>query len=207
MVTTSVWIILVQLCSLEAPTVSLGNNVCMLAKTRVCCSGYYEENDDCHECIGSSGVNCTTPCPPDWFGPQCHIRCQCSSIKCDVIYGCAEGTTESENGTVSLDINIPKYPVSDVPSSGGNKLLNFTQKHWVVIVVVVILVLLVIVCSVAAVRSRNKGKKQQTHTSYINHSLPETNDYNYQNLTPYASTEFLSVSFQSKPMDYINLHI
>ncbi|XP_048775239.1 uncharacterized protein LOC125679812 isoform X3 [Ostrea edulis] len=112
---------------IEAPTVSPRNNVCMLADgTSACCTGYYEENDVCHECIGSFGYNCSNPCPQDWYGPKCSIQCQCSSIKCDAIYGCAEATTESEKRTVPLD-NIPKYPVSDVPSSGGNKLLNFTQ--------------------------------------------------------------------------------
>lgn len=57
--------------------------------TRHCCSGYYEKNNECHECIGSYGLNCTDPCPPEWYGPVCNQKCNCSPDEmCDLKEGC-----------------------------------------------------------------------------------------------------------------------
>ncbi|XP_065935772.1 uncharacterized protein [Magallana gigas] len=57
--------------------------------TRYCCSGFYEVNNECHECEGSYGLNCTDPCPEGWYGPVCMYQCMCSANDtCDPKKGC-----------------------------------------------------------------------------------------------------------------------
>ena len=42
-------------------------------------------------CIGATGVNCSTPCPDNYFGTKCMDRCQCSTDECDKELGCYKG--------------------------------------------------------------------------------------------------------------------
>lgn len=56
--------------------------------TRYCCSGFYEVNNECRECMGSIGLNCTDPCPRGWYGPVCTRRCPCPTNECDPKDGC-----------------------------------------------------------------------------------------------------------------------
>lgn len=60
------------------------------SESRYCCSGYYEQNKSCHECIGSHGFNCTSPCPPSWYGALCRYKCSCPDKECDQVNGCTK---------------------------------------------------------------------------------------------------------------------
>ncbi|XP_048775323.1 uncharacterized protein LOC125679901 isoform X2 [Ostrea edulis] len=63
-------------------------NGCKENGIRHCCTGFYEFNDTCHECVGSFGINCTSPCPEGWYGPRCKEQCSCPDSKCDDVHGC-----------------------------------------------------------------------------------------------------------------------
>lgn len=43
------------------------------------------------ECIGSHGLNCSSPCPPSWYGALCRFQCSCSDDECDPVHGCTKG--------------------------------------------------------------------------------------------------------------------
>lgn len=43
------------------------------------------------ECVGSHGFNCTSPCPPSWYGALCRFRCSCPDDECDLVNGCNKG--------------------------------------------------------------------------------------------------------------------
>nr|XP_011429485.2 uncharacterized protein LOC105329770 isoform X1 [Crassostrea gigas] len=72
-------------------------------ETRYCCSGYFEKNRSCHECVGSHGFNCTSPCPPSWYGALCRFRCSCPDDECDRVNGCNKGPEKSNVQSPPVD--------------------------------------------------------------------------------------------------------
>lgn len=52
---------------------------------------WYNETHSFSECVGSVDVNCSMPCPPEYFGPKCASHCQCMENECDAKVGCHKG--------------------------------------------------------------------------------------------------------------------
>lgn len=44
------------------------------------------------ECVGSHGFNCTSSCPPSWYGALCRFQCSCPDDECDSVHGCSKGS-------------------------------------------------------------------------------------------------------------------
>ncbi|XP_062568721.1 uncharacterized protein LOC134230875 [Saccostrea cucullata] len=57
-----------------------------------CCTNYLynAEEDQCIECVGRFGENCSEPCPHGYYGASCKSQCNCSSETCHKIWGCLE---------------------------------------------------------------------------------------------------------------------
>lgn len=52
---------------------------------------WYNKTSSFSECVGSVGLNCSLPCPPEYFGPKCASHCQCTKDECDAKFGCPKG--------------------------------------------------------------------------------------------------------------------
>nr|XP_022345809.1 uncharacterized protein LOC111138236 [Crassostrea virginica] len=158
-----------------------------------CCTGYYlsdgKENKTCLECVGAIGRNCSVPCPPRFYGKSCKLQCQCSESQCDRVKGC---------------LKISKASVLDA-------LRNLFGPHWLIIAVGGVILLFIAICPVliyVIIRNRKRNRIQRetrsgSNRAYVSHTLPfePTSAYEGMICTPHASTEYLSVSFQSKPVD------
>lgn len=94
--------------------------------TRYCCSGYYEENNECHECIGAYGLSCTDSCPSGWFGKVCMYQCTtCSAEECDVKVGCP--------GSLPQQLALYTNPESNKENKSSilqNKIIGSSQKLY-----------------------------------------------------------------------------
>lgn len=97
--------------------------------TRYCCSGFYEVNNECHECEGSYGLNCTDPCPEGWYGPVCMYQCMCSANdKCDPKKGCTNAAYLAQPIALFINPELTKDTKSSIllnRSSGSSRELSF----------------------------------------------------------------------------------
>ncbi|XP_062592233.1 uncharacterized protein LOC134253670 isoform X2 [Saccostrea cucullata] len=121
--------------------------------TRFCCTGFYELNQKCLECIGSFGHNCSNPCPPGWFGPRCRNRCACPDDKCDDVKGCpkdslslsptgspsTEGTVLTSHAKISTDVYVEKVITMD---EFWGSLKSMGIQYWIIVSSIVFLFIL-----------------------------------------------------------------
>ncbi|XP_048775223.1 N-acetylglucosamine-1-phosphodiester alpha-N-acetylglucosaminidase-like isoform X2 [Ostrea edulis] len=75
-------------------------NWCGQDGTKVCCAGFYEENNTCLECVGAHSINCSEPCPASYYGGSCKLKCHCVITECDRIRGCPEETLKANRWVV-----------------------------------------------------------------------------------------------------------
>ncbi|XP_062612094.1 uncharacterized protein LOC134273893 [Saccostrea cucullata] len=175
--------------TLKTTIVSLKDNKCLQSDgTRQCCSSFYEENNACHECIGSYGVNCSHPCKPGFFGPKCAFKCNCLNNTCDRIHGCFEDVT--------------KGPVKDLDFFGHLKF------HWMVFLVIFIFTFILLVCGIVTLKGRNIKRRQKRQLAQRNNYTmtifcDQASVYTEMVVTPHASTEYLNASFQTQPIDNV----
>ncbi|XP_062592183.1 uncharacterized protein LOC134253634 [Saccostrea cucullata] len=175
--------------SLKTTIASQKDNKCLQSDgTRQCCSSFYEEDDTCHECIGSYGVNCSHPCKPGFFGPKCAFKCKCLNNTCDRIHGCFEDVTEG--------------PVKDLDFFGHLKF------HWMVFLVIFIFTFILLVCGIVTLKGRSIKRRQKRQLTQSNNYTmtifrDQASGYSEMEVTPHASTEYLNASFQKQPIDDI----
>ncbi|XP_062598241.1 uncharacterized protein LOC134259660 isoform X2 [Saccostrea cucullata] len=121
--------------------------------TRFCCTGFYELDQKCFECIGSFGHNCSNPCPPGWFGPRCRRRCACPDDKCDDVDGCPKdspsfsptsssstgGAVLTSHANIPTDVYVEKVITKD--ELWGN-LKSMGIQYWIIVSSIVFLLIL-----------------------------------------------------------------
>ncbi|XP_061162446.1 N-acetylglucosamine-1-phosphodiester alpha-N-acetylglucosaminidase-like [Saccostrea echinata] len=207
MATSLILTFLALLCySWQETTISSRSNWCMHPDgTMSCCTSYFEEDGACYECIGSHGQNCSSPCPQNYFGPKCTSRCQCLESECDKIYGCPKDTTIPilETSTANIFDISRRNQISEVSKSAASKLVSFIKnlqlRHWFIICSICLLIVFVFLVIAGTVRHRNKGKRERKERL----DTGDNGDLG-TGITPHSSTNFLHVSFQSRPIDDIS---
>ncbi|XP_062592179.1 uncharacterized protein LOC134253628 [Saccostrea cucullata] len=171
--------------------------------TRYCCSGFYELNDKCHECLGSLGYNCTSPCPSGSFGPRCMESCACPDEECNKVLGCIEekltttfkgllflhfimdtakenvtSGSKPENGTISHQTNITTVlSFESMTNDFGvwEHITNLINKwmHWFIILVIVICLTIFGICIIKCRNERIKMGAKQRILVPINQVFEE----------------------------------
>ncbi|XP_055996863.1 uncharacterized protein LOC125647361 isoform X1 [Ostrea edulis] len=73
----------------------------------VCCSGYRLWNEQCIECFGAFGENCSVPCGQNTFGYRCRRICNCTDNQvCDRYTGCMERDVNQQRHQVVISLII-----------------------------------------------------------------------------------------------------
>lgn len=72
---------------------------------------WYEKHKIYAECdLGFTGSNCSSPCPPGYFGQQCRRLCDCSPGEyCDAAKGClcnSTGVNCADLGTICKTLKV-----------------------------------------------------------------------------------------------------
>nr|XP_011445046.2 N-acetylglucosamine-1-phosphodiester alpha-N-acetylglucosaminidase-like isoform X3 [Crassostrea gigas] len=128
-----------------------------------CCTGYYLTENGCQECVGSVGLNCSLPCPPEYFGPKCASLCQCTKDECDAKFGCPKDmkTTMKIFKISALSQTVPPNIISE----------NFFQKlslaNWVLIFsTAIVIVSVAIGCIIfVGIKVKKKERRNQNELS------------------------------------------
>lgn len=84
-------------------------DLCTLDTGR-CCHNYFREDGICQECpLGTFGTNCSSLCPPGFFGKFCRQECLCNASDCNKMYGCAQtiGSPMSDDFEETKPLNTP----------------------------------------------------------------------------------------------------
>ncbi|XP_062584022.1 uncharacterized protein LOC134245785 [Saccostrea cucullata] len=174
--------------------------------TRYCCSGFYELNDTCHECLGSLGYNCTSLCPSGFFGPRCMESCACPDEECDKMLGCVKEKltttfkgllflhlmidtakeditlgSKPDNGTISHQKNMTTdFSFENMPTDIGlwGHITNLinTWMHWFIILVIVICLTIFGLCMIKCRNERIKKEAKQHVPVHINQVFEEQQD-------------------------------
>lgn len=165
-------ILLVPNSSIQSSTIWPDKNLCRESDgSMYCCSGYYETQNGCQECVGSIGFNCSVPCPPEYFGPRCASYCQCAKDECDAKFGCS-----MDKETTSLDI-------STASQTGSTSDRNFFQRlsltNWVLIFSTAFVMACVVIGGAIFFRNETKRKKIYSQSNDIkeNNSTISLSDY------------------------------
>nr|XP_022311036.1 uncharacterized protein LOC111116341 [Crassostrea virginica] len=92
----------VQFTYMRFETNSSKDNMCKNGERETCCSGYYEMNGTCLECLGAYGFNCSLPCADVTYGYQCKNKCTCAYNEvCDKYRGCVRLDNERESNRIN----------------------------------------------------------------------------------------------------------
>lgn len=142
--------------SIQSTTISPASHVCPLPDGSMrCCSDYYQTPNGCQECVGSFGLNCSMPCPPNYFGPSCASMCQCGKDECDAKLGCPKDMNSTMKSFKTSDSSQAVFPNS-TPESLFQKL---SLTNWVLIFTSAFVVVSVAIGCVIFVR--NKAEREQ----------------------------------------------
>lgn len=98
-------------------------------ETRYCCSGYYEKNKSCHECVGSHGFNCTSSCPPSWYGALCRFQCSCPDDECDSVHGCSKEKSKVQFAPTDSNIKPKAYALKAVDTYSQQETTPVVTKY------------------------------------------------------------------------------
>ncbi|CAG2233038.1 unnamed protein product [Mytilus edulis] len=73
-----------------APVDDKSRNISKDAFAVKCCPNFFEKDDICEPCpAGTYGKSCMDQCEHDYYGIQCKVKCNCSSVQvCNKIIGC-----------------------------------------------------------------------------------------------------------------------
>lgn len=90
---------------------------------------WYEKHKIYAECdLGFTGSNCSSPCPPGYFGQQCRRLCDCSPGEyCDAARGClcnSTGVNCADLGTICKTLKVVPPIFANGTTLKYNKLMK-----------------------------------------------------------------------------------
>ncbi|XP_056004074.1 protein draper-like isoform X1 [Ostrea edulis] len=88
------------------------NGKCVGEKnTTNCCENYaYNASvEECVECVGRFGYNCSQECLDGFYGRSCNSKCNCSNQTCNKISGCLKKSKLSEKAGICYDKENDTY--------------------------------------------------------------------------------------------------